>query len=286
MSNIIKALVFAFVVLYLSGCATISGYQGQDLKPNEAIVIMGVQPGDFLFTRSEGYSHQLFANDDSPLVLTVKAGEFEIHYVSHGMFGFNPELKIIEIAPGSVNYVGNIQTMYDTAYRQAALMVVDEEQKTVDVIRKSHPEIFTKYKYQKRLLESKISGYGTPKDYLNFPIPQPSESDAMLVIYRPSDGSSGEWVTAGIRIDETRIVGLEIDDYTYLRVTPGDYRLIAEMGVFQGETAQNTVSLSAGGAYFFRLSGGSVFKRIPIPVAVEELKGMDYDPVENPPALK
>lgn len=284
MLNLLKGILLAIAVLHLAACTTISSYQGKELKPNEAIVILGVQPGDLLWTRSEGYSQHL-SGLNAPLVVTVKAGEFEIQDVSNGSLGFDPELKIMNIAPGTINYIGNIYTAYDTLNRQARLDVVDEEKQTMDVIKTSHPEIFTKYKYQKQIIETKFSGFGSAKDYANFPVPQPNESDAVLVIYRPSDGSSGAWVTAGIRIGETRVVGLEIDDYTYLRVTPGAYRLIAEMGLFQDQTAQNTVSLSAGEAYFFRLSSGSVFKRIPIPVAVEELKGMDYEPIDNPPAL-
>ena len=285
MLNVIKGILLVVAILSLAGCATISSYQGKELKPNEAIVIIGVQPGNQLWARSEGFTHH-FSGFNAPLVITVDTGEFEIQKISNGFLGFNPELKIMNIEPGTINYIGNIYTVYDTVNRQAGLNVVDEEGGVIDFVKKSHPEIFAKYKYQKKIIEEKFSSFGSAKDYANLPIPQPTELDALIVIYGPNDGSSAAWVIEGKKIGDTRVVGLEVNDYTYLRVTPGSYRLIAEIGVFQGQSAQNTVSLSAGEAYFFRLDGGSVFKRIPIPTAVEELKDMDYDPIENPPELK
>lgn len=270
----------AIAILYLAGCSTISNFEGKALKPNQAIVILYVQPGNFLWARSEGMLMQLMSTN-TPIVLTVEAGEFELQQFSQSTMFFNPELKIKNIKPGTVNYIGNVLTSYDFVNNRAGVKVLDLEQKTVDEVKTLYPDIFTKYKYQKDLLEPKYSDFGSAKDYVNFPIPQPSKTEAVLVIYRPVYAGTGSLVTAGIRIGDVRVVGLEIGDYTYFKVPAGDYKLTAEMGLFQGDAAQNTVSLSAGEAYFYVLRGVSVFKRVPIPIAVEELKNMDYEPLDK-----
>lgn len=277
------SFLLVLITLFLTGCASVAPYAGGQLKAQKALIIIDFDKQNTLFISADGMTNPLYKTADGPMLVEVNAGQLHLHTISDSQMSFNPELSAVTIAPGSINYLGKLETIFDYPKQRAYSKVWDEEQSAIATIESAYAGITKKYPYKKSILHRRFSSYGSINDYNSMNIPKPGNNDALVVVYRPNDGSPGFLVTAGIYVDGVRLVGLETNNYSYFRLPAGEYKFTAGIGLLQDIQAENTVEVKAGTAYFYKLAGANIFKRIPIPEAVAEMRNYEYDKIENSP---
>jgi hypothetical protein len=276
--------VFSVIILVIfSGCASVQTpkFSGSIKKTDNALVVVDTRilsSGGFTF-KLDGNSYVMPIRQKGLNYLELPPGRLSFNLVSTHGYRFKPTFNDITLKPNTIHYLGSSITRFDFEKSVANIFTFDREEEIKVAINSEFPELLKKYAYENSVLTPYITDYGAPSDYDSTNIPKPTSEYAVLVIYRTNTGG-GDWVTSGIHIDKTRIVGLELDNYTWIKIKPGDYLLKAHLGLFQHLAAQRKVTLEAGEAYFYHFGYddiGLTMHRKTIPDAVEIIKSMEYD---------
>ena len=77
-------------------------------------------------------------------------------------------------------------------------------------------------------------------------------------------------------VNDVRVVGLEINNYTWIRLRPGSYTLKANTGLLQEFAGKRGIELQAGDVHFYHFANG--FYRKKVSDAVKVIHNFEYDP--------
>lgn len=277
---------FYSLLLVLVACTATSeptNYRGS-VPDNKALLLLNFDAAYKVGVKSGGLHHYVGnPNPDQPVMLVVDPGEITISKVLVDSNIADTDFKSIQVAAGSITYLGDLLLDVNLADRKVGMVVLDHEDQARQYLEHAHPLLIKKRQLSKQIMTSTFSDYGNPSEYSNLPIPQPSATDAIVVLYR--NGSRANLIdqiaNTTILMNGRKVAGLSESQYTYLRVKPGKYAFAAGTGLLQVTTAENTHTVEPGNAYVIELNMDSVFKRVPISQAVPLLMDRTYKPASE-----